>query len=63
MTKFFKFGREWFTTRKEVEEKRKQGESVYYDFCQEAYYIRKTRKSFWSFLKMKDLKYIYILLK
>ena len=47
MTKFFKFGRHWFTTRKEAEEKRKHGESIFYDFCQEAYYIRKSRKSFW----------------
>ena len=49
MTKLFKFGREWFTTRKEVEKERKKGESVYYDSCQEAYYIRKLKKSIWSF--------------
>ena len=49
MTKFFKFGREWFTTRKEIEEKRKHDESIFYDKCQEAYYIRKLKKSIWSF--------------
>ena len=49
MTKFFKFGRFWFTTRKEVEEERNHGERIFYDKCQEAYYIVKPRKSFWRF--------------
>lgn len=49
MTKYFKFGRFWFTTRKEVEKERNHGESVYFDLCQEAYYIRKPKKSIWSF--------------
>jgi hypothetical protein len=49
MTKFFKFGRYWFTTRKEAEIERKHGESIFFDSCQEAYYIRKPRKSLWNF--------------
>ena len=49
MTKFFKFGRDWFTERKEAEKERNKGETIFYDSCQEAYYVRKPRKSIWSF--------------
>ena len=49
MTKFFKFGRWWFTTRKEAEKERKHNECIYFDSCQKAYYMRKPKKSIWSF--------------
>lgn len=51
MTKFEKYGRTWYTTRKEVEEDRNSGERVYYDAGMKAYYIVKTEKrSFWGAL-------------
>ena len=49
MMKSFKFGRWWFTTRKEAEKERKYGDSVFFDSCQEAYYIKEPRKSLWNF--------------
>lgn len=33
MTKYFKFGRYWFTTRKEAENEGKYGDSIFFDSC------------------------------
>ena len=49
MTKFYKFGRWWFTTKSEAEKETRCGDDIRYDSCQEAYYIRKLRESIWSF--------------
>lgn len=49
MTRFKKYGRWWYTTKKEADKARKHGERVYYDSSMKAYYIRRPKKSFWRF--------------
>lgn len=49
MTTFEKYGRKWFTTRKEVEaERSKMRGRVYYDEGMKAYFITKSNGSIWA---------------
>jgi len=53
MTRFYKYGRWWYTTRIEAEDARRFNERVYYDREMRAYYIRRPqRKSFWEELTL-----------
>ena len=49
MTKFHKYGRLWYTTKKEAESARRKNERVYYDEGMKAYYIIRPKKSIWDF--------------
>ena len=49
MTRFYKYGRYWYTTRIEAEEARRYNERIYYDAGMRAYYIvRPQNRSFWG---------------
>ena len=49
MTKYRRYGRWWYTTKKEALKAKRSDETIYYDDGAKAYYIRKTKKSFWGF--------------
>lgn len=49
MTRFYKYGRWWYTTKKEAQDVRRKGERVYSDKGMKAYYIRRPRQSIWQF--------------
>lgn len=49
MVKIQKYGRWWYTTKKEAEKAKRSDETIYFDDGMNAYYIRKTQKPFWRF--------------
>ena len=49
MTRSYKYGRWWYTTKKEAQDIRRKGERVYYDKGMKAYYIIRPKKSIWDF--------------
>lgn len=50
MSRFYKYGRWWYTNYDEAQEARRYNERVYYDEGMRAYYIIRPRKdSFWRF--------------
>lgn len=47
--KFKKYGRTWYTTRKEALKNRMKGDMIYYDIGMKSYYlISPKKKSFWN---------------
>ena len=48
--KFYKNGRYWYTTKKEVMKEREKGERVYFDAWMRAYYLVKIKaQPYWNF--------------
>ena len=48
-THFFRYGRMWYTTIKEANENKEEGEKIYFDKDMNAYYNMKPKKSIWIF--------------
>ena len=47
--KFKKYGRTWYTTKKEALENRTKGDRIYHDIGMKSYYlIPPKKKSFWN---------------
>lgn len=49
MTRYHKYGRWWYTTKKEAQDARRYNERVYFDEGIKAYYIIRPKKSIWDF--------------
>ena len=49
MSKFHRYGRWWYTTKKEADAARRFNERVYFDKGMKAYYIIRPKKSIWDF--------------
>lgn len=49
MTRYHKYGRWWYTTKKEAQDARRYNERVYFDEGMKAYYIIRPKKSIWDF--------------
>ena len=49
MSKFHRYGRWWYTTKKEAQDARRKNERVYFDEGMRAYYIIRPKKSIWDF--------------
>lgn len=49
MTKYRKYGRMWYTTKKEAEKAQRADEVIRRDDGEKAYYLKKIKKSFWRF--------------
>ena len=49
MTKYKKYGRMWYTTKREAENARRSDEVICRDDGERAYFLKKIKKPFWRF--------------
>lgn len=49
MSRFYRYGRWWYTSENEAQDARRYNERVYFDKGMRAYYIIRPKKSFWEF--------------
>ena len=49
MSKFHRYNRLWYTTKKEAQDARRSDEQMYFDEGMEAYYLIRPKKSIWDF--------------
>ncbi len=49
MSQFYRYGRMWYTSKKEAQDARRYNERVYFDEGMRAYYIIRPKRSFWDF--------------